>query len=540
MATVILTQPYVLTAARDPAWFEVQCDGYLTTAPSAHYVILLSFSPFLPTAGDLITVYVPDGRSEVFEAVAGTPDDSGRQYQIGVDTAATHANLLAAFQNNYLLSGLYLIEYVNSATMQFTARTAGAGQLVLDFSGGAWCLVGTTDPGSDGDLKANYRLGIAVYLETVWGSGIYQRLPEFHAYPDPDQRVSFDLHTLLKPYLNWHWPSYNQSTITRATDLQRRYYIERWESYGDPPQERQVDRSSIKRAIFAGTQQLEHDQWVVMADTFINGVSGVGPFMSYRDRGGKHEVSAAQQHYLGWYCNVARVSGEDHQLAAQVYYTDGTNTAAITSIANGSAGVQEEEVGIWPTGFDRLSLGALEPTKTPYKYRVRIVNDDESPLSEWHTFYLVEADVNELHIEFVSSLGVTESIRTVGSWVKGLDASYTQLNKALKPTNGVVPSNQLMARTQRTAGAQPTLEVFGGYVDATELQALLDIAVSPDIRLVDHVRGTKSPLRLLAATHEQDHQGEDGEWLYALNLKFEAHDPAVAWSNAWVMPSGGH
>ena len=532
MATVIQTQPYALTAARDPAWFEVRGDGYETVPASTHMAIILAVSPFQPTAGDTFTITVPDGRSTTITAVSGAPDDSGRQYQIGSDTEDTMANLLGTLQANYLVSSLYLVSAVNSVTTELASRTPGYGTLLVEFAGASWAAGVPMDVGSDGDSKAQYRIGLAVYVERVWGSGNYVRLPEYQATLNSAQLVCLDLSTLLQAELGWHWPSYNQSSVVRATDLQRRYYVDRWESYGAPFLEYQTQSSSVKQALFAGTRQAEHDaDWSSIAFGFRTGIDGVGLFMTYRGRDGKHEVSAAQQHYLGFYCLVDRVTGELHTLRAKVYYTDGTTTENNTSVTNSHVGVLRDEVGIWPVGFDRLALGAWSAGRTPYKYDVWIVDGSAARISEMLAFYLVDADANELHIEFISSLGVPEDLRTVGKWTYGLAATYTELIKALTANDGAVPSPQTMARTNRTAGAQGTLTVHTGFVDKSEKTALMDIVLSPDIRLVDHLRNTRIPLRLVAAKHDLQSVGDDGEHLYSLELEFQAHDPEMAWSN---------
>lgn len=536
MATSIETQPYTLAAVRDPAWMQVRGDGYATTPPTAHYAALLAVAPAQPTAGDTLSFTVPDGRTTVLTAVSGTPDDSGTQYQIGANTAATFDNLLDTLRVNHLLNSLYLVTDVTTYGARLTSRTAGFGTLVPVVNGTSWVGAIGNEPGSNGDQKPNYRVGIAVFVEPEWNSGVYVRLPELSLSLDENQLADVDiapfLYTpdLLKPV----WPPLTGTSVVRSLDIQRRYYVAHWERYGTPPLDRAVGSTAVKYALMAGTRQVEHLGWQALAARLVTGgETGRAPWMTYRGRGGRHEVTTTQRHYLGWRCWPARVTGQNLTLRAKVYYTNGTNTSNTTSVVSGTGAndLKQHEVGQWPTGWTQLGLGAWSAGRTPVKYEVWITNAAGDAVSEAHTFWLVEPDTNERYLEYVSSLGVIESMRCTGRWVETLNSTYTAQSMALRPADNLGPSVELSVNTQRTAGAQNTMDVHTGYADANEHNALMDLVTSPEVRLVDPVHATRVPVRLVAAAHELRTVGEDGEHLYALNLKLQVHDAEMAWSN---------
>lgn len=531
MATTIITQPNALSPVRDPAWMQVRCDGYLTTPPTAHYTVALAVDPAQPSAGDTVIFTVPDGRSTTLTAVSGTPDDSATQFQIGADTAETFANLLDTLEGNMLVSSLYLVSDVGTYSAKWTSRLAGPGTLLITTTGVNWVSMLGAVAGSNGDLKPNYRLGLAVFVEEEWDSGVYKRLPEFILTPNADQEVSEDVAPLLLPYLKPVWPPMTGATMTRSTDLQKRYYVSRFERYGDPPVARQVVNTTTKQALLGGTRQAEHNSWVAFSSRIrTGGVSLRSPWLTYRGIRGRHEVSPAQRHHLGWYCWFPRVSGEALTLRAKVYYTDGTTTENATSVSNASS-LKEGEIGQWPTGFEQLGLDAWSAGRSPYKYEVWITKPATTAVSDGHIFWLAEADANELHLEFVNSLGVVESVRCVGRSVESLDATYTKLTKALLPAGGLGPTPDQAATTQRPAGAQQKLDAFLGFTDEAEHNAQLDIVTSPWVRLIDARRGIRLPVMVVASSHEKRTRGEDGEHLYALALKLEVSDAEMAWSN---------
>jgi hypothetical protein len=154
-----------------------------------------------------------------------------------------------------------------------------------------------------------------------------------------------------------------------------------------------------------------------------------------------------------------------------------------------------------------------------------------------HTFWLVDPDANELHLEFVNSLGVVESMRCVGSWEQALDAQYEDLVTLREADNGNLPPSTGADTRPLLLGVTATLQVSTGYVDEKEHFALLDILSSPEVRLVDHLNDRKLPVRLVPGTHSLRRKGPDvNEHLYALNLALVEGDTEMAWGDRALLP----
>ena len=525
-------QPPDLLPVRNAAWLEVTCNGYQQAAPvtSVTGVVFL----INPDPGQKITITLPDGTSTVLEAVSGTPDDSGTQYEIEGTSGATIANLVATANTNHRLLQFYTIED-DAGQAVFTGRTPGADAPTMVFDSAPWGFVVPTNTGSNGTYAAGYQLGVNLWVERVWGSDEYTRLPDIPSTPGADGRVRVDLSTWLKPYTGYNWPALDADEPVRSLSLQRRYYWELWEAYGDPVQPRAVQRSAVRKAWFAGTRQAdEYTKWsqlVQWLDATNVDADFLTPWLTYRGRNGKHEVSAGQQHYLGWY---QRVATQTLRLRATVYYTDGTSVG--TNTISGST-VQQGEIGQWPTGFDVLELGALEPTKEPYKYTVQLRTTGNVAVSELHTFYLVDADTNELHIEYINSFGVVDCVRTEGAWTVPAEAAHDAVSMERRPFDDKQPTTYEGHGRSLLQGVVHGLEVVAGHVDTqAEHEARLDILYSPEWRLVDHRRGRKLALRLLGSKQVAGQQGTEAEHLHQLVLQFALGDAEMAWSAMELLP----
>lgn len=537
MSLSLLHDTHPMTPVRNPAWMEVLCMGYLTDMPEKSEVRLTLIQD--PDPGYTIYFELPNGDTTTLVAVNTTPDDSGTQYAIGGTTSETFDNLLDAAQGNAYLSQWYQMDDMGTDTMRLRGRVTGAHDPLITWDTPACIALSAQVEGTSGSFQPGYVAQAAIYLEKFWDSGTYERLPVMEKMPDTYYRARWDLSSLLHPYLRRaivnDWPAYGLDEVMLATNIFRRYYVDRWERYGQPPTNRKLERSDIKLAWYAGARNRDHN-----TDGELGGLlrytHRTTPWMTYRDRGGKHEVSAAQQHVLGWYRKTDRVEDEPIRMVSTVHYTDGT-TAAGPNVDDSGVTWEKGSVALWPCGFDTLELGDLEPTKTPYKYSVKLVDFGDADLSEVHTFWLVDADANELHLEFVNSLGVVESMRCIGSWVQELSAEYEDLTNLREVENGTLPPSEGSNTAPNLLGVMPTLQVSTGFVEEKEHYALLDILHSPYVRLVDHANDRKLPVRLAPGTHALRRQGPDvNEHLHALNLALVEGDAEMAWGDRYLLP----
>lgn len=531
-----LLYPGQYSPVRDPVWHEVLCNGYRTSAPVAGVYTLALVED--PTDGQEWSMVV-GGTTITFTFVTAA-NDSGTQITIGGSTPVTLANLLTALRGNYTMDQAFSMAEA-SGTITMTARTPGALEVAFSNTTPVTLSFNTTTPAADGVYAANYTANVQVWVEKVWNSGIYTPIPSLFGTPDEDRRARWDLSESLLPYVGYDWPVYGATTAQLQRAMQRRFYVTQYESLGDPPEPRRVYSLGIRRAWYAGSRNAEHR---TIQDLFnlIRRLDFPNPFLTYRGRGGKHEVSLDQQHYLAWSRRVAKVTDQQIYMLCVVNYTDNTTETVQRHTDTNSSGWAQDDVMLFPTGFTKLGLDLLQPTKTPYKYSVVIVDPSAEPISEVHTFYIADNDANEVHLEFISSLGVVESVRCVGAWTEGISVEVDAVKRLLQAVNLTYPSVEKSNRVHQLQGAQRKRLLSTGFMDLNELLAVMDVLMSPEQRLLDHARGSRAPLCLVGAEHVVRQQGTPDENLHALNLEFLEGDTEMAWSNRLAMPalpSGG-
>lgn len=526
MALSTLQYPPLFNPVRDPVWMEVTCGGYRVSAPVAGVFTLAVVQN--PTDGQTWQMNV--GGTEMEFTYVTSADDSGLQITIGTDTDATLANLLTALQGNYFMDQTFSMA-IASGLLTMTARVPGA--LFVGFTNTSPVTMAFNEatPDDAGQFQVNYTANVQVWVEQVWGSGLYTAIPGLFGTPDADRRARWDLRESLLPYVGYDWPTYGATAASLQRAMQRKFYVSRYESYGDPPTPRRVDRGGIRRAWYAGSRNAEH-QTIQEVFALMTRTDVLNPFMTYRGRGGaRHEVSADQQHHLAWMRRVVKVADQQLYMRFTVYYTDNTTDTDDRHADVNASGWEQYDVKLFPTGFKKNSLHTLQPTKVPYKYTAQVLSHSAAALSEVHTFHLVDVDANEQHVEYISSFGVVESVRLVGAWSEGMTGNMEAVKRMLTVVNTVLPSTQQSNLVHQLKGAQRTRTMSTGFMDANELLAIVDLLVSPEHRLMDHGRSARTPLSLVGAEHVMRQQGVAGEHLYALNLEFLEGDAEMAWSN---------
>jgi hypothetical protein len=470
-----------------------------------------------------------------FTFVAGSPDESGTQVQVGTGTTQNLEFLVLALRGNRTVDRLF--DVVNGGlALVCTARIAGPIVVGITNTDPAVLLFTQTAVGDAGTVAANYAAHVQTWVERTWNSGVYEPVPANLGLPDKDLRTRWNLRSDLKPYVGYDWPAYNLSGMVVTRSIQRRYYLAYWEVLGDPPTEQRVYRTAIKKAWFAGSQNKERD---LIREVFqlVASAAIQNPFLTYRGRAGKHEVSAGQDSYLGYYRRTAKVADEQIRLSCRVYYEDGTtaNTVLWTD-TNGSA-FEEGDVCVFATGFDRNNLGALSPDRIPYKYEVAVLPAGGGQLSEYHVYHLVDTDANEVFVGYVNSLGVVESMRLIGTWSLGIASDHEEVQRLLTVVNGAARNVEESNATTILRGSQQMLRASTGFMDRGELYAQMDVLLSPTHKWKDPATGRWRQLLLVNAEHVMRRQGDEAEHLYALNLEWKVGDVELAWSDRASMPT---
>lgn len=534
MAVGIISAPEQLATCRNDVWLEYACTSYRSgshTALSGVFLYRLS----TPVAGNIIHMELPGGAVIDFTAVAGTPANTGDQYTIG-----SIYQLANAMNANVAFSSLYVAVVISGSPEIFIGGRWPSVTLppMITLTGGYYQL-NDAQSNQDFTYAPNYSVRSRIWVEPAWMSNQWEPLPENDHYPDKDLHARENIAPMLLPMLGYDWPVYGQAAAMRTLSIFRRYRIQAWERFGTPATDHIAVTLPARVAWYAGQRNRDSHLQVNWGYTLGN-TNVPSPWLTYRGRKGRHEVSTGQQHVLGWYRNLARPAGSVIRLRAIVYYTDGTS-AAIDSVSDAGMPWERGEVALWPCGFNTLSLYALQPLLTPYKYSVQLMYNVAGgasvAASEEHTFWLADEETPELHIEYVNSLGIVESMRCTGAWEEGLTVKYAELFHKRTISGGSLPPPATSDKRHLLVAADNTLKVGSGYMDESEYRAALDLLFSPEVRLVDHTNKRHLPLVLANGSHAVSRRGAGtDEHLYALNLQFTIGDPETGWGDRQNMP----
>ncbi len=493
----------------------------------------------MPVADDSFTITL-NGQALQFTWVSGTADDSGHEVTIGLDEYECGLNLAAALVGNVVLSETFRI--VNGGGLGAILTAHGPGAVAMTFDEPASSVLTWTEvtPGAQPQYNSNYKALCRLLVRSPHPSTApWHRGPALMADPDTQQVARWQLGQMLLPTVRHTWPPYWDGTnndFTPCFHLLRHFVVQRWEQYGTPPTPNRIYQSETKVAWYAGSRVAEHAK---VQDIFalVRRTDILNPFLTYRGRAGRHEVSQPMQHYLGYYRRTADLITKEMHVQATVHYSDGTTAYAVPMVAAWLT-YKPGTVGMFPAGFEQLGLHNLQPTKRATHYVLTVGEEAETPLSEAHTFHLVPHDANELHIHYINSLGVVDTIRCDGRWEQGMRVENSPVERT--PWPGGQDENSTDApggRRHVLTGVDQYMEVSTGYMDRSELEACMDILFSPEWRWDDHRMGKRLPLQLVAAEHVMKTQGDPRtEHLYALNLRFVLGDREMAWSMARTLP----
>lgn len=533
MAVGIISAPKQLATCRNDVWLEYACTNYRTG--SAHTGGFMITRLASPPVGNVIKIVLPHGDVLTFRAVAGVPSDVGDEYTIG-----SLQNLANAMNNNVAFSALYIATVMSGWPQIYISGRWSWVPLPASITlNGAYYSQDDAQGSQDYIYALNYSVRTRIWVELDWMSNRWEPLPENDHYPGEDLHARENIAPMLLPFLGYDWPAYGQSAPMRTLSIFRRYRVQAWERYGTQATDHIAVLLPARVAWYAGQRNRDSHLQVNWGYTLGN-TNVPSPWLTYRGRNGRHEVSAAQQHVLGWFRNLARPAGSVIRLRATVYYTDGTS-AAINTVSDSGMPWERSEVALWPCGFNTLALYALQPSLTPYKYSVQLVYNAAGgaavAASEEHTFWLADEETAELHIEYVNSLGIVDSLRCTGAWEEGLAVMYAEPFSKRSITGGNIPPPATSDKHHLLASADNTLKVSSGYMDESEYRAAMDLFFSPEVRLVDHANKRHLPLLLTNGSHAVSRRGAGTEeHLYALNLQFAVGDPERAWGDRQNMP----
>ncbi len=539
MAITLNELPGPLCMVRHPQHIKATTDDVLTDLPtSVNSGIVFQRAA---VAGETVTVELA-GQSWTFTA-ATSPDQSGLQFAIGANATAQATAFAAAFRLHHAMHAAFDV-YTNAGEVSAYLRSPAAGLQA------AWtpapvdlATVLLSAPCLGPVYRENMRLGLRLRVKDR-NTYPFLDLPELSASPttrsgarwatsDPIGEVKWNVAPLLKPYCAPTWPGYSQEKTTVKTTLVTPWTAWVFEVVDGTP--RKLVHAGDRLAWFAGLRTRDR----ISEESLVDFRVLEGSWLTYRGRRDKLEVSPAQPVWLLWFKNGQPGDTEQFILKADIAYTDGTTDADVTLYTRDAfAHIEAEVMHLWAAGYQNGGVDdEADPAKTVLKYTLWIESSvSGNPVSDELTLWVVEADANERHLDWVSSLGGIESLRTTGGWQLGTTLTLDEAMAELP----LLPAAHDSAVRTVDARNQETLQLSTGWVDRYELAALVDFLHSPEIRLRDQGRNRWLPVRMTAGSHLVKQQGDpDTEHLYALNLELLVGDDEGLYSDVLALSSDG-
>lgn len=536
MAITINEQPNDLCMVRHPQWLKATTNDVLITAPTnvTSGIIFLRAA----VAGETVTVELA-GQSWTFTAAA-SPDDSGLQFAIGANATAQATAFAAAFALHHAMHAAFDVS-TNAGEVNAILRSPAEGLQA------AWtpdpvdlASVQLSAPCLGPVYRENMRLGLRLRVKDR-NTYPFLDLPELSASPttrsgarwgtsDPIGEVKWNVAPLLKPYCAPTWPGYSVEKETVQTTLVTPWSAWLYEVVDGTPRKMVAVGEGL--AWYAGLRTRDRISEESLVDFRVK---AAGAWLTYRGRRDKLEVSHDQAVWLLWYLDTEPDPSEVFTLKADIHYTDGSTDAAQTLYARDAfVHIVNNVMHLWAAGYQNGGVAdEADPAKTVLKYTLWIESSvSGDPVSDQLTLWVVEADANERHLDWVSSLGGIEPLRTTGGWQLGTTLTLDEAMAELP----LLPSTHDSAVRTVDARNQETLQLSTGWVDRYELAALVDFLHSPEIRLRDQGRNRWLPVRMTAGSHLVKQQGDpDTEHLYALNLELLVGDDEGLYSDVLAL-----
>lgn len=433
MSVSVILAPGYFQLARNPIIARFNSNMYYATL-GAKARIKLKVTGTGAVAGEYITL--PWGLDSVTFTFAASLDNSGTKLRTaGVLSLANFILQLAQdIAENYHISTNYKITTDSSGVIlqainkgsdySFTGETETMTDGVLE----------QNSAGVDEQIQDNFKIYTELWVEDVYLSGNYYKKTTLEL--DAVNGVAqVDLQTLLLRYTQNQFPSYRTTSIVRASYPQKRYYIRYAEKYGTTPEVKAIKTGDVSRVLRAACSYEEFPGSINFFDDYI--LPAPVKFLTLQPR--TKYVNTTQQEYL--YYMVPDDSYTSIYIELKVYWTDGTD--GTSSLAGRTIASEKYNIYMFPTGYDALDVGAVNPAKTVSKYQVKVIaTTGMASVNSEAMVYIVDSKkyIDEQVFQFIGSQAGCDTLWCKGKHTDGIEVEKEVAEKLLQytyqPVNG--------------------------------------------------------------------------------------------------------
>lgn len=533
MSLSVIAEPGLISLSKNPCEFHLRSTAWINVQPVAGVYKWTMVSKPLTIGGNLILSW--NGNTVAFYVESTTtPTGYNLPDDITATTLAQYTQALAEtwFPAQYLLQRDFEITYDGTGpAVIFTAKEPGT-ELAITYSqtipSGQGIMTTATTPIA-WDFKDDYAVIMDVEVEETYGSGEFTRVGTLHATPTLYNDggtwkgdVKIDVQELLDGFLQDRTDKPNffaTSTLAANTHLQWRVvYAERYTAANETVVVRRV-QSDDKQVLKGGLKYLDVP---ALGDLETNhfGVT-FKPWNTWQPDG--KEVTQAEPHWL-YFLTPFQISGPDYyELNAVVYYTDGTTA---TATINTNAVQNQWETYFYRAGFIDEGLDLLNPTKTPYKYTLRLEETGGTMKSTVFTFYIVDSTRQDRFFVFENSLQGWDTLRCNGDFEAITGTSKTE--SAVPVEAGYLATDATVK--VKSQGYADSFNIYSGFKKKNEIIYLRDFLNSENV--FEIVDGALVPVVVESGrTFPMEHD-RTGDYGYGLQFTYRHAFINKGYSNA--------
>ena len=434
MALTLTNTPTQLAFAKNPIEFCFASDSAVEPATLYEAVIKI-YENGTPADGDVLKITFGDGITAIFTfrdtPIAGTLE---LPIQPAPYSAAYFASLQAILQSHYYVNERLLVGYAPSSggVLNIFANNPTT-TISIDSIGNPVVIQSGATPAS---LRSGYKAMVWLCVEQDYLSGNFlptTNYPAGFAVNTDTLQGCIGIQKLLINHLISEsglpdFPACGQANTALATSTNKRYkikYAEQWDGQIQP-----FGESDIFRGLWGGVDFLS---WGYDKDALLlNEILG-GKFLTHKPNPAK--VTCVQPETLSF---IVPNDGLTTDLQLSVSIT--TDAGAIINevfdqyTIHGYANVNAYEKYIIPVGVAALGLAALAGAAGVREYRVSVLNQSGTVISEIRTYQLVQHQPTTRYYLFLNSLGGIDCMATEGDRIIEVNADIETAQRTLLPS----------------------------------------------------------------------------------------------------------
>lgn len=322
----------------------------------------------------------------------------------------------------------------------------------------------------DPETKDNLSFLCEVHIEKNYDTGVFEKVATLENPADEDGTTVFDVQGILDGFeeLKRYLPAFNQTDLTMAATIFKRFYLRHTEKFGTPPEPSSFSEEVVNYMVLGGLSFEEY-----ASDYFFtNYLDEKKPFFTWQLP--QKYAFDDQPEFL--FFMVPQFTVTQLHVKVDLYLIDGQ---IINLDAFSQSDVNRYEIYCIPAGFRQLLLDQQADFSLVDKWQVYVEDQDGTLISQVRTYYMIhDYYPNRRFFLFRNSLGGMDTFVATGMAELKMKTKVEKIEKLL-PHNYNISDGQVQI-TKKTADVE--MDLSSGYLwQRAELERAQDFLKSEDV-----------------------------------------------------------